>query len=170
MIAPGKYRARCTGAQDAQWAKSQNGNTKLVLVFELLDGQHQGQRISWVGTFTENTYERILDSLEYCGLNQGTPLDELQGIENNEVELDVIHEVGNDGKTYAHVKWINRANAGRIRFKEPLAPTDAKAAVREFDALWRSRSKGAAVGFSQSRSTAAQAPKTVAGGDDDIPF
>jgi len=169
MIAPGKYRARCTGAQDAQWAKSQNGNTKLVLVFELLDGPYQGQRISWVGTFTDNTYERILDSLEYCGLTQGSSLDELQGIENNEVELDIIHEAGDNGKTYAHVKWINRANAGRIRFKEPMAPSEVKSNIREFDALWKSRSKGATTAPAAKRPVPKPASSATEA-DDDIPF
>jgi len=121
MIPEGHHRAR---AVDGALGYTQAGNEQLAVSFQLLDGELQGQRITWYGYFTEKTTERTFESLEHCGW-QGDDLSDLTGIDRNEVVLVIEHETGDDGVERARVRWVNAA-AG-IAMKDRMEPGDAKA-------------------------------------------
>jgi hypothetical protein len=115
---PGKYRAKAT--QDVQFGVSANGNLQIAVCFELLSGEHAGRTISWVGTFGDGKSTEItIKALESCGWKGIDPTEDLTGITDNEVELVVENETGNDGKIYSKVRWVNRPGSGRVKFHRP---------------------------------------------------
>src|ERR1700737_157979 len=113
MLPKGRYRAK---AVDAQLGFSPNKGTEQVVVeFEILDEEHAGERITWIGYFAENTSERTIESLRICGWKTDDVSD-LRGIGDNEVQLVVEHEPY-QGKTFARVQFVNRI--GGINMKSP---------------------------------------------------
>jgi hypothetical protein len=185
-IQAGKYRASCTGPQDATWGISKAGNTQLGLVFKILDeGPSCGWLVSWRGTFTENTVDRVLESLEACGLEPGSELTELQRIDRNEVSItvEIIEGEGENGPfSFPQVQWINRPGAGRVKFHTELTQEDAKAMLRDAGALWRARSADGKRNVGEPRRKQQASPKTSSAvpidpnhplnqpAEDDIPF
>lgn len=147
MIEAGKYRAVCTGSQDATFGRSKNGNIQFALVFQILDdGPYKGWLVSWAPAFTENTTDRILESLEVCGMEPGSELTEFVGVDKNEVSItvEVVEGQNDQGEDYqfARVAWVNRLGSGRVNFKEELTVSEAKAGLRQVDMLWRGRKTG----------------------------
>lgn len=161
-IEAGKYRAKCTGPQDAQWGRSKNGNMQLALVFDLLDLPNQ--QITWIATFTENTQDRIADSLDYCGMLDSATLDTLTGVDTNEVELVVEMKEAADGsgKRYPQVAWVNKLGGGRIKFQQPVEKSELKGLSREFAAIRKAR----AAEKGRSNPTPNRAPSRQASGAD----
>lgn len=132
MIAAGKHKAH---AVRGMFAKTKKGDEQVIVSFELSEGAHQGERIVWRGSFSENkcgattVAQRTLDSLTYCGWDGDTEAgvyeytDE-EGIKRQEqvayltpsiatkdVILVVEHEEY-EGKTSARVAWVNSADGG----------------------------------------------------------
>lgn len=148
MIPEGHHRAR---ALDGVLGYTLNGNEQIAVLFQLLDGELQGQRITWYGYFTEKTTERTFESLEHCGW-EGDDLSDLTGIDRNEVTLVVEHETGEDGVRRARVRWVN--SSGGIAMKDRMEPGDAKA--------FASRMRGALVARRQQKGQAPAAQQRQA--------
>ncbi|MBA3843623.1 MAG: hypothetical protein H0X39_13610 [Actinobacteria bacterium] len=118
---------------------SQNGNRQIALTFEVSQGEHAGETITWIAAF-HNTpdkkgrtgVDRIIESLQYLGWT-GDEIAELVDIDEarvavlfpNEVELACSVEEY-DGNTRLRVNWVNRLGGGRFTFKEPLKGADLK--------------------------------------------
>lgn len=126
-----KYNARACGA--ASLANAKSGNTQVAVPFEVTDGEHAGEHISWIGTFAPTTADRTIESLFHMGW-QGDDVSELCDITDeqamalmpNVVQLVCEPDVY-DGKTTLKVQWVNKAGGGRFAFKEPLSTSDTKA-------------------------------------------
>jgi len=168
MIDPGRYRARCTGPNDAQWGMSANGNLQVALLFELLD--ESNQRMTWVGTFAAGkATEFALQALENCGWTGNDPTQDLTGVDSEEVELAVAHEEDQEGVTRARISWVNKPGSGRIKFKQPLQLGELAAFSADLRGAVAARRQGGGVQQSARR----QAPEGSNPNDYDpneIPF
>lgn len=149
MIQPGRYKAK---AIEWKLGMTSTGKEQIGVLFQLEDGS----AITWYGYFTENTTERTLESLEYMGWD-GNDITNPQGLDTNEVQLVVEHETGDDGKTYAKVRWVNRIGGG-LAMKEELTG----GALMSF----KQRMQGAILARKQQKNNGSSSkPKS-----DDIPF
>jgi len=143
MLPNGKYRARAKGAA---LGMSGTGKEQIGVEFEVLTEGHTGESITWYGFFTEDTTERTIKSLRTCGW-AGVDLDNLDGIDANEVEIDVEEETYK-GTTSAKVKWINKP--GGLAMKSQLDPAQARSFAQ--------RMKGAIVALDQATGKKASKP------------
>lgn len=110
MIEKGTYTAK---AIEWKLGVTSRGTEQIAVLFQL----ESGEQITWYGYFTEKTTERTLDALEYMGWD-GVDITDPVGLDRNDVRLVIDHETGEDGKTYARVKWVNRI--GGLAVKEEL--------------------------------------------------
>jgi len=115
MIAAGTHKARACAAE---FGTSKNKGTFCVEVdFVITDGPSAGEHITWAGYFTDNSTQRTLESLRYCGCQfPGGDLLNLEGISDQEVALVVEHEEyttdHGEQKTRAKAQWVNRVGGG----------------------------------------------------------
>lgn len=93
-------------AVDGYLSHTKDGKEQIVVKFAIVGGQHDGQAVNWTGYFTDKTFDRTIQSLRYCGW-RGEDIDDLTGIDANEVEIVVDHNTY-DGKTFARVAWVNQ--------------------------------------------------------------
>lgn len=138
MIKPGHHQAV---AREHTFGKTSKGTEQVAVSFEFADGEHKGQRITWYGFFTDKTYERTLESLEAAGWD-GESLQRLAGLGSRPCVLVIEHEQGQDGETYARVRWVNTLGGG-LNVKEKLE-TGELSALEE-------RMKGAMLDRKQKR-------------------
>jgi hypothetical protein len=145
MLRAGAYAAVVTPLQTdfgelaCQFGKSNKKQTPLVTVaFEILRGPDAGQRISWIGYFTEKTEKRTLEALRICGFT-GDDIDKFADQRpTNEVEIIVEQETGEDGKVRPKVAWVNDPRrSGGLRLEAPLRDGD----LRKFGAQFKSKLK-----------------------------
>jgi len=118
MITPGTHRAR---ALSAGLGYSSNGKEQVGVDFQILEGEHEGEHITWWGYFTEATVDKTVEALRTCGW-EGDDLCDLTGIEKNHVDLVVQAKEFTNPKTGevrdgVEVRWINRAGGMQMRDK-----------------------------------------------------
>lgn len=125
----GKYRARCIdNPSEPRFGRSEGGNEQIALTFALVDeeGRPTDTTIDWVGTFAEGKATEItMKALRTCGWSTDS-VDDLTGIDANEVELDVQWDEYK-GERRLRVKWINKPGGNRIAFKASLDEGGRKA-------------------------------------------
>ena len=144
-----KYIARAVGAPT--FAPASTGNMQICVPFEITQGEFAGETQSWITTFTDNTTERIMESLLHMGW-QGDDLAEFDGMTDdramealpNEVELacDVDPARFHDGKEYParlRINWVNRVGGGRFVFDDEKRLTGQ--GLKSFAAQMRSTVK-----------------------------
>lgn len=153
---------------------SSNGNYEIGITCEVVDGEHAGQEITWIGFFSEKTQERTIESLQHFGW-KGDNLEELADLDAegcarmfpDHVELACDVEVY-EGEQQLKVKWVNKPGAGRFAFKDKLEGGQLKSFAAQM--------RGAIRGAQQAgpRKPNAGAPKSThpnaPGNGDDIPF
>lgn len=167
MIEEGAWKSR---ACEAALGYTGGRNRQIAVDFVLLEGPNEGEHITWYGYFTDDTWERTIDSLRIMGWS-GADLDDLSGIDANEVRLVIAHDEYN-GEVFARVRWVN--TLGGIAMKERMDP----AAARSFAAEMKGRilAHGAKQGTprkQQQRPTPAPTPadaESKLADDTDIPF
>ena len=132
-IADGTYAARAK-----TWAlgESSKGTEQIEVSFELQT--EAGGFIKWYGYFSEKAAARTIESLRIMGW-AGTDLNDLTGLDNNEVEIVVASEVY-DGKIKQKVQWVNKP--GGVGLERQLSPEKAKA--------FAARMKGAVLAFDKA--------------------
>lgn len=125
----GKYRAKCIdNPSEPRFGRSEGGNEQIALTFALTDeeGHTTDTTIDWVGTFAEGKATEItLKALRTCGWKTDN-VDNLDGINDNEVELDVQWDEYK-GERRLRVKWINKPGGNRIKFQNELDAGGRKA-------------------------------------------
>src|SRR5262249_6508759 len=105
LIEPGIYKARAT---QGEIGKNQNsGNDQAVVVFDILEGEFQGSTVRWYATLTEKTQRFVITGLTLCGWEGelGDDGKTMIGIDDNEVDIEVIHEEY-QGKVFAKVRTV----------------------------------------------------------------
>lgn len=148
-LAKAKYIARAAGAPT--FAPAGTGNMQICVPFEVTQGDYAGDGQSWIATFTDNTSERIFESLMHMGW-QGDDLSEFENISDeqamqmlpNEVELvcDVEPARTVGGQHYdarLRINWVNRVGGGRFVFDEDKRLSGS--ALKNFAAQMRSTVK-----------------------------
>jgi len=162
LIQQGVWRSHARGYALGNTSK---GNPQVGVDFELLEGPDAGRHITWYGYFTDATFDRTVESLRLCGWI-GDDLDNLQGIDTNDVMLVIEHEPDQDGVIRARVRWVNAIGGVAManRFDADAARSFAQ------------RMKGRVMALKQGGGNAATPqprPATApasASKDDDIPF
>lgn len=146
MITSGRHAAR---AIDVGLATADTGSEQIAVLFEVTEGECQGEQITWYGYFTEKTTKRTIESLRHCGW-QGNDLAALTAEDMpNEVTL-VCEDDTYNGETRVKVKWVNRLGSG-LAVK---ARMDSSAA-----ASFAARMKGACMAIKPSAPAAAPKPR-----------
>lgn len=175
MIPEGNYRVR--GVEGM--LRRKGSNTPGVKVWlDIIEGEHAGKRVVWIGWLTEKSVHRTFESLRTLGW-RGDMLDDLTGIDGNEAIAVVAHEnyaVDGVTKTRVSVKWINRIASTEDRYQL------SKDAARTLALRFKSLAMGSRVGAPAVPSAPAKDPAkhtftnavgpgpTVDVNDDDIPF
>lgn len=137
-LANGVYKAKAVGGA---MGFTSNGNEQIGVQFRLLGEGLEGRYITWRGYFTDKAIDRTIESLRICGW-QGNELEDLAGIDTNEVELVVENEEYN-GVTTPKVRWVNRS--GGLAMSAPMQPEQ----LRSFSA----KMKGAILAYDKRAGT-----------------
>ena len=163
ILPEGKYVMRATGAA---LKKSGNGNTYLVMSFDVTQGPYAGHSAFKSFHFTDKALERTVEDLQLCGWTGDDPSEinseNLCGCDTNEVRCVIEHEsYDRDGeqRIAVKVKWINGMDSG---LKSNVNASDAAA----FGASMKGRiaalkAKAAASGASGARPAPAQHARPV---------
>lgn len=123
----GRYRGR---AAEWAWGVSSKNNEQLAVAFDFLD--HPGQRETKYFSFTDAAFDYSVKALRACGW-QGEELDNLDGLDANEVQLVVDWEDDGKGGKELRIQFVNQA--GGIALKTIMEP----AAVATFAQRMRGR-------------------------------
>jgi hypothetical protein len=140
MIEQQTVKAR---AVEAALGKTSTGGEQIAVLFQLLEGPNEGQRITWYGYFTDKTLDRTLESLDHCGW-EGDDLSNLDGIDRNEVYLVIEHEPDQQGEIRARVRWVNAAGGIAMQNRMDAASAASFAARMRGEVLARRQAKGQA--------------------------
>lgn len=155
MLEAGKYRAVPV---QAALGMTGTGKEQIAVLFELL--QPAGERITWYGFFTDETYERTIEALRSCGWTGDNLSDFLFGKDlpngfDREVQLVIEHETREDGTVYPRVRWVNSGSG--LAMKSML---DAQSA-----AAFSAKMKGKIAMMGGAKNATSKPAK-----DEDIPF
>lgn len=171
----GKYPAKAVRVPDengtprlVQWAKSQKGNTTMLIHMEIQEPEDLRGRIHpWFATWTENTQDRIIESLGYLGM-KGDDLAKLEEEKLDEVVQIVIEHEERERKepkpgepktyTQAKIAWVNRLSSGTVTLQNPMSTQD----VAIFAATMKATLRGKRAG--QQQRLPAQKPAGNSGG------
>lgn len=182
MIEEGSWKAR---ARESALGTASTGREQIGIDFEILEGPNVGHHITWYGYFTEETWERTIESLRTCGWG-GSDLSELgspdgsgrpaaeSGLDANEVRIVIAHEPDLQGEYRARVKWVN--SVGGVAMKDRMDVGAAKAFAQKMRG--RILALGAQQGQprqqkqngQQAQRPTAATPAQSAPDDDNIPF
>ncbi len=89
----------------------EKGTPQVAVVFEILRGPFAGQRITWMGYFTEKSQERTLKALRICGF-EGDDLDKFTDQRPTNEAAIVVEVETYEGKPRAKVAWVNDPTFG----------------------------------------------------------
>lgn len=109
------------------------GKKQVLMMFEILDGQHAGRRVPWWGYFTEKSWANTVKGLRACGFKG----DELHTLPAQQLDQEVSITIGInewEGKQNNRVAWVNPASSG-IKLADPMNGND----LRQFSAFMKSK-------------------------------
>jgi hypothetical protein len=130
------------GPTYAQLGEAKTGTKQVLMQFKILDGEHAGRVVPWIGYFTSGTVDGTLKALRTAGM-KGEDLSKLYGDNaqelNQAVNIVVEMKPNQDGsKAYPQVRWVNSPGGGNgFTLKKPMAKTD----MLKFAAQMKSRLK-----------------------------
>jgi hypothetical protein len=121
-IKAGIYKAHVVRQPDGAWAQygeSSGGNPEMILDLELkLDDKGSTRRVSTPLYFSATAAQYSFDRLKACGW-QGADLSNLDGVGDNEVDVEVKHEVyEGDGELKTKVQIVT--GGGRFSTAKPV--------------------------------------------------
>lgn len=146
LLPPGNYKAR---AVEAGLGYTNDGNPQVAVHFSIIDseGPYHGRDITWFGSFSKTRgqgkytpFERLIMTLRTCGWD-GNDLDDLSGVDANEVNLKVEHDEYK-GEVRAKVAFVGKV--GGLALKTPMTPEQAKAFASKMRGEVIAASKGSA--------------------------
>lgn len=128
----GQYMARAVVGNDAHGQpvcglreSKEKGTKHIFVLFEIQEGQYKGRRYGWEGWLGENSIDRTLEALTYCGVEPGTndpdgkpvSLSNLYGLDRNVVPVVLEEEEYKDPTTdqprkRIRVAWVNNPDRG----------------------------------------------------------
>lgn len=119
----------------AQWQRANSTNNVTMLINFVVDsGEFQGMTLPWFATYTENTADRIIESLGYMGM-QGDNVAQLENENLGELVQVVIERKWKERKDrdgnltgekfeVAQVAFVNRNGSGVATFSNPMDERD----------------------------------------------
>lgn len=165
MIPAGTYRARACAPGEAQLGYTAKGTEQIAVAFTLLQPPFEGQCITWFGYFSDKATEQTVKALRACGW-QGDDLNDLTGLDANEVDLVIEEETDDQGRVRSRVRWVNRPGDGRVKLQNTMSPEQRKS----FAARMRGNVKAADVSIATPKPKAAKADAREHGVVDEVPF
>jgi hypothetical protein len=180
-----------------QFGHTKDQKPQVAITYEILRGPYAGQKLTWVGFFTEKTTDTTMKTFRVSGFT-GDDLDKFND-QRPDIEVNIVvqDKIGQDGKTYSEIRWVNDPLRGggfvlkeqmdakqtrlfAAQFKTALKAYPAiqgKKAVREAPSAAPAETSAADGGSGWSGNDAADPPKAEdynqappVGSDDDIPF
>lgn len=181
------YRAIATSTP-ITFGHASTGNAQIAVEFDILGTNEEtgeeastGETITWIGTFSDNTTMRTLESLLHCGWQGEDPAELNDKPASSELPtvVELVCEPDEwDGKVSLKVQWVNKPGRGRFAFKKTMSEAD----LRAFGAQLRASVKSLRAAGGAPRAPRQQSTPPRSGGysksphpnaprnDDDIPF
>jgi len=130
-IKAGIYKARVVKQSDGSWAQygeSSNNNPEMILDLDLkMDDKGGTRRVSTPIYFSAAASEYSFARLRACGW-QGNDLSDLAGVGDNEIDVEVRHEVyEGDGELKTKIQIMS--GGGRFNTAKPVEPKTFAAKV-----------------------------------------
>lgn len=145
LIPEGYYQARAVRIKDnygddvwARWGRAKTGTHQIVMKFQVTtDGEYKSKQLLWFGFFTDKSWERTFESLQYCGF-QGDDMSTLdEQTLDREVSIKVEHVESETGdRKYARVAFVNASNT--VGLANPMSRDE----IRDFAAMMKGRIAG----------------------------
>jgi hypothetical protein len=118
----------------AQWGfakakeRGKKGTKQCLIYFEIVEGEHEGERCPWFGYFGANSYKRTLQSLRFAGWKgddltsiNAQPMDQLVSVV---IEHNAWTNEDGEEQLTARVAWVNRPGSGTIKMRDPMSSDD----------------------------------------------
>lgn len=123
----------------AQFGKAKTGTDQVVVMFSIIEGEMAGERLPWIGYFSEKSEDRTLESLRLVGWVGDEIEAVVHGPLDQKVSITVEHNKNpENGKVMARVAWVNAfGSGGGLRLDAPLVGNDLKA----FSARMKAKAK-----------------------------
>lgn len=184
-----RYYAKAIGCYFGRAGADGTGNVQVFVPFEITEGEHIGERITWAGTFGDGKSRGFtLDGLKNLGW-YGDDLSELEDLDEAGAAhlLPSIVELSCDVDTYndevkLKVNWVNKPGGQRMT-KHALGGADLKAFAAQMRGTIRGMGGGtrAAPAARPAQRPTAPTQRAASGGgygsapaaggpDEDIPF
>lgn len=160
----GTYKAR---ASDAALGYTLEGAPQVAVAFTILEGEHEGQSITWYGYFTEKSQRRTIDALRACGW-KGDDLSDLTSVGDEDVSIVLKTEVY-QGTSQVRVAWVNSRSG--VQLKTRMTPEEAKHFAQQMMGhVVAARGPAKATPRNGSAPTTARTPTSPTGTDDDFAY
>lgn len=169
MIDQGRYRAK---AVDWELGVAGTGTEQIAIRFELLDDE-QHRTIIYYGYFTDGALKWTLQTLRNCGW-EGVDLDDLTGLDSEEVSITVEHEEDQNGEIRAKVGWVNKEGGGPM-MTNTIDGKDKKSFAKRMKAKLMALEGGKPKASKPSRAkkktgTDDELPPEAHADDEDVPY
>lgn len=124
----GTFQARAIASESGLRESPEKKTKFFSILFEIVEGEHKGERFEWKGWLTEKASPRTIDSLLYCGF-EGDDLNNPKGIDTNIVPIVLDEEPyttdAGEERIATRVAWVNDPNR-RVGLGVPIAEPEAK--------------------------------------------
>lgn len=130
-IPDGKYRGKAKSGVP-QLIESAKGTPGVAVEMVFTAPEMAGALLGWTGWLSDGAFDRTVESLRHMGWT-GTDLDQITGLDTNEVEL-VVQAEEYEGKKYPRIQFINRIGS-------PLGVPMTADKAKTFAAAMRDRIK-----------------------------
>lgn len=166
LIPQGLYPADPVRGSARLEERGQNGSACVTVEFDVLgipgvDGPVRRTRSLFL---TDTTFERSVESLNYCGW--GGDFNDLSGVGAKRVQVEIGHR-DYEGKTYDEIKWVNQ-EGGRVVAGTPIGQAGADQMNARLAALKQRRA--AKQGAPALAATGTDGPMGPPDDDDRLPF
>lgn len=132
MIPEGKYTARATGPQDAEFGEK-DGRSFIFVRYQFKGGEQDGKskgHFFWFGSEAQSAFGVAALRASGCTFENG--YDDLTGLGSKDVTLVIEHEEKN-GKTYDNIKYVNAI--GGVRDDQKMAPAQKSSFAKNLTAM-----------------------------------
>lgn len=167
MIPAGTYRARACAPAEAQFGYTAKGTEQIAVALTLIGPPFEGQVIYWFGYFTDKANEQTIKALRTCGWT-GDDLNDLAGLDANEVDLVIEEETDDQGRVRSRVRWINAPGGGKVKLQNTMTPEQRAAFAKRMRG--NVKAADAAASSSAPRKAAVKADAVAHGAVDEVPF
>jgi hypothetical protein len=111
----GRFRAKCV---NWEWCYTKANNEQIACTLQILEGEHEGESLTWFGSFTEKAERWTLEALRNMGWPKDSHLHQLGKLD---AEVSIVVEADEyQGKTRSRVRYINKPGSGTFHSDKPM--------------------------------------------------